>query len=65
MIDCTICDGTGNICAVCGNIEDACICEDGVEIDDCPECGGSGKIAVEGEDDTLVDKAEDDDDSDV
>lgn len=42
---CICCDGTGEVCANCGNAADNCECDDGGDnIVPCPDCDGTGEI---------------------
>lgn len=43
MTKCFRCDGSGEICNVCGETEAICRCEDEFEDGECPDCGGTGK----------------------
>ena len=40
---CFRCDGSGEICNICGESLGACQCGDGQEVDMCPDCNGTGK----------------------
>lgn len=39
------CDGTGHMCACCGESEAACGCDD-PEPETCEDCDGAGRICV-------------------
>lgn len=43
--DCDTCGGTGQLCTECKNQEDACICDDGPDLDDCDDCLGTGVVS--------------------
>lgn len=43
------CDGLGTLCKSCGEAEGACVCDDGYSPDECPDCGGTGRICVKHE----------------
>ena len=40
------CDGTGQMCGVCGESENACSCDDG-DLENCKDCNGTGRFCVE------------------
>ena len=40
---CFRCDGTGELCNICGESDLACQCEDGFDGYDCEDCNGSGE----------------------
>jgi len=46
--NCFRCDGTGNLCNICGESERACSCEDDGEEPtyfECTDCDGTGRSA--------------------
>lgn len=54
MSDCRIkyhfdCDGTGQMCNVCGESSSACGCDDGDDFFNCQDCDGTGHFCVEHE----------------
>lgn len=42
---CFQCNGTGEMCNVCGESSDVCECEEGCSVNPCNNCGGVG-IAI-------------------
>lgn len=44
--DCPDCNGTGQVCELCGNADGDCLCEDGPELRDCDACDGDGQVEV-------------------
>ena len=40
---CFRCDGTGEICSICGESGEACGCEEDERFEGCPDCGGTGE----------------------
>lgn len=40
---CFLCDGSGQMCDVCGESESVCRCENNT-FHDCPDCEGQGKV---------------------
>ena len=43
-MNCFDCNGTGQMCDVCGEAENACHCDDGEQaLSDCQVCGGDGE----------------------
>lgn len=42
VISCSICDGNGQVCDICGDSENACDCEEPTTYSDCESCSGNG-----------------------
>jgi len=40
---CFRCDGTGELCRVCGETEKACLCDGAFALMECEDCNGTGK----------------------
>jgi hypothetical protein len=51
MLKCSICNGTGLVCDVCGEPAAVCECdmEEGPTLNDCENCSGTGDYGTGGE----------------
>jgi len=46
---CFMCNGTGQMCDICGEAENVCDCDDEAILVDCSDCEGSGIASADRE----------------
>lgn len=45
-VECSMCEGGGEVCITCHHIEEFCNCVEGYDPDDCPRCEGMGDLPL-------------------